>query len=80
MGDQLYKPNQNPLEKHGSSMDRRRFVVAGVEVGFGVVAGSLMATATSIAQAPSHPRKEQTSAPSPFEHQPEGSYLHHRLR
>ena len=64
MGDQRYKPNRNPLEKHGWFMDRRRFVVAGVEVGFGVVAGSLMATATSIAQAPSHLRKEQTSAPS----------------
>ena len=60
-----YKPNQNPLEKHGSSMDRRRFVVAGVEVGFGVVAGSLMPTATSIAQATLNPRKEQTSTSSP---------------
>ena len=64
MCDQLYKPNQNSLEKHGSSMDRRRFLAAGVGVGFGVVAGSLMATATSIAQAPLNPRKEQTSAPS----------------
>ena len=45
-------------------MDRRRFLAAGVGVGFGVVAGSLMATATSIAQAPLNPRKEQTSAPS----------------
>ena len=41
MCDQLYKPNQNPLEEHGSSMDRRRFLLAGVGVGFGVVAGSL---------------------------------------
>ena len=64
MCDQLYKPNQNSLEKHGSSMDRRRFLAAGVGVGFGVVAGSLMATATSIAQAPLNPRKEQTSAAS----------------
>ena len=52
--------------KHGSSMDRRRFLVAEVEIGFGIVAGSLMATTTSIAQAPSHPRKEQISAPSPL--------------
>ena len=65
MCDQLYKPNQNSLEKPGSSMDGRRFLVAGIGVGFGVVAGSLMATATSIAQAPFNPRKEQTSAPSP---------------
>ena len=64
MCDQLYKPNQNSPEKHGSSMDRRRFLVAGVRVGFGVVR-VLMATATSIAQARLNPRKEQTSAPSP---------------
>ena len=51
MCDQLYKPNQNPRRAHDASMHRRRFVVAGVEVGSGVVAGSLMATATSIAQA-----------------------------
>ena len=44
-------------------MDGRRFLVAGIGVGFGVVAGSLVATATSIAQAPFNPRKEQTSAP-----------------
>jgi hypothetical protein len=30
MCDQLYKPNQKSLEKHGSAMDRRRFLVAGV--------------------------------------------------
>ena len=30
MCDQLYKPNQKSLEKHGSAMDRRRFPVAGV--------------------------------------------------
>jgi hypothetical protein len=65
MCDQLYKPDQNSLEKPGSSMDGRRFVVAGVGVGFGVVEGSLVPTATSIAQAPFNPRKEQTSAPSP---------------
>ena len=47
-------------------MDRRKFLVTGLGLGFGVVAGSLMATATSIAQAPSNPRKEQTSAPSPL--------------
>ena len=41
MCEQLYKPHQNSLEKHGLSMDRRRFVVAGVGVGFGVAAGSL---------------------------------------
>lgn len=64
MCDQLYKPNQNSLEKPGSSMDGRRFLVAGIGVGFGVVAGSLVATATSIAQAPFNPRKEQTSAPA----------------
>ena len=45
-------------------MDGRRFLVAGIGVGFGVVAGSLVATATSIAQAPFNPRKEQTSAPA----------------
>ena len=38
------------IENHGSSMDHRRFLVAGVGVGFGVIAGCLMATATSIAQ------------------------------
>ena len=61
MCDQLYKPNQNSLEKH-ASMERRRFLVAGLGVGFGVVAP--MATATSIAQAALNPRKEQTSVPS----------------
>src|SRR3954451_6903412 len=47
-----------------SSMDRRRFLAAGVMVGFGVVAGSVVATATSIAQDGAK-RKEQTSTPSP---------------
>src|SRR5262245_11361412 len=65
MHNQLDKPNQESLEKDGSSIHRRRFLVTGLGLGFGVMAGSLMATATSNAQAaPSNPRKEQTSAPS----------------
>jgi NAD(P)-dependent dehydrogenase (short-subunit alcohol dehydrogenase family) len=64
MRDQLYKPTQNSLEKHGSSVDRRRFLVTGLGIGFGVVAGSLMPTATSFAQASLNPRKEETSSPS----------------
>jgi short chain dehydrogenase len=50
------------MEKHGSSMGRQSFLVAGLGVGCGVVAGSLMATVTSITQAPVKPRNEQTSA------------------
>ena len=46
-------------------MDRRRFLVGGLGIGFGVVSGSLMTTGTSIAQIPSKSRNEQTSAPSP---------------
>ena len=38
----------------------------------GVVAGSLMATATSMAQAPSNPRKERNFNAVSFEHQAEG--------
>jgi NAD(P)-dependent dehydrogenase (short-subunit alcohol dehydrogenase family) len=48
-----------------SPMDRGRFLGAGAKIGFAVVAASLMATATCIAQAPSELQKEQTSAPSP---------------
>ena len=46
-------------------MDRRRFLVTGAKVGLGVVAGSLVVTATSMAQAPSSSRREETSTPSP---------------
>src|SRR6188508_3056064 len=46
-------------------MDRRRFLVTGTKVGLGVIAGSLVATATSMAQAPSSSRREETSTPSP---------------
>jgi hypothetical protein len=53
------------IENHGPSMECQKLLVTGLGLGFGVVAGSLMATATSIAQAPSNLRKEQTSAPSP---------------
>jgi hypothetical protein len=48
MCDQLYKLNQTWMEMQGSSMDRRRFFVAEC----GVVASSLMATATSIRPVP----------------------------
>lgn len=64
MTTQKDKRISNVFSASGSSMDRRRFLVAGVKVGLGVAAGSLIATATSNAQAPSN-RKEQTSAPSP---------------
>src|SRR5688572_10333286 len=55
----------NASSVSSSSMDRRRFLVTGAKVGFGIVAGSLVGTAMSMAQAPSN-RKEQTptSAPS----------------
>ena len=46
-------------------MDRRRFLVAGSRGRLWGSRGVLMATATSSAQAPLNPRKEQTSAPSP---------------
>jgi hypothetical protein len=38
------------LEKHRSSMGRRRFLAPGIAVGFWADAGSLMAIATSIAR------------------------------
>jgi hypothetical protein len=41
MCDQLYKPNQKSLEKHGSAMDRRRFPVAGVGGALGYSRGPL---------------------------------------
>lgn len=45
-----------------SSMDRRRFLGAGIKIGFGVAAGSLLAAAMCAAQTPSNRRKEQTPA------------------
>ena len=48
-----------------SSKDRRRFLGAGAKIALAVIAGSLLASATSIGQTPSDPRKEQTSVPSP---------------
>jgi hypothetical protein len=80
MRDQLYKPTQNSLEKHGSSVDRRRFLVTGLGIGFGVVAGSLMPTATSFAASILEPSKGRNVVAISSECQPEGSYLHHRLR
>jgi len=55
----------NVFSLSDSSLDRRRFLITGAKIGMGVVAGSLVATATSMAQAPSNPQREETPTASP---------------